>query len=205
MNSLFRFDFFNILPVEFVYQEARFLRQTRSAFITWATAKEWESSHFEIERAVKGVEFEKIGEVNSAGWSDAVIEYEFEDSQLPLSGGTILYRLKQVDLNGTYVYSDVMSVRASGIEFTSGVWRAYPNPTNGQQLRINLLDRSQYEEEKITFRLVHPSAQSQFMAVTSEEEMNSALAQMVGRIPKGVFVVEIQWGQKVEHIKVLKQ
>jgi hypothetical protein len=35
--------------------------------------------------------------------------------------------------------------------------------------------------------------------------MNVALAQMVGRIPKGVFVVEIQWGQKVEHIKVLKQ
>jgi hypothetical protein len=98
-----------------------------------------------------------------------------------------------------------MSVRTSGIEFTTGVWRAYPNPTNGNQLRINLLDRSQYEEETITFRLVHPSSQSQVMAVASEEEMNAAIAQMVGRIPKGVFVVEIQWGQKVEHIKVLKQ
>jgi hypothetical protein len=198
-------DSCRLLPVEFVYVKTVYLKEIKTSKITWATAKEWESSHFEIERAIKGVEFEKIGEVNSAGWSDALIEYEFEDKQLPLSGGTILYRLKQVDLNGTYVYSDVMSVRASGIEFTSGVWRAYPNPTNGNQLRISLLERSQYEEEKITFRLVHPSAQSQVMAVASEEEMNAALAQMVGRIPKGVFVVEIQWGQKVEHIKVLKQ
>jgi hypothetical protein len=194
-----------ILPVELTYHNAHHNTKTRTSLISWATGKEWESSHFEIERALNGVEFEKIGEVMAMGFKDSITEYEFMDEDLPLSGGNVLYRLKQVDMNGNYVYSPVMSVRTSGIEFTSGVWRAYPNPTNGNQLRISLLDRAQYEEEKITFRLVHPSAQSQLMAVASEEEMNAALAQMVGRIPKGVFVVEIQWGQKVEHIKVLKQ
>ncbi|RPA66916.1 hypothetical protein EF405_17425 [Cyclobacteriaceae bacterium YHN15] len=204
-----RIDFFNlgsrILPVDLAYHNAHHNTKTRTSLISWATGKEWESSHFEIERALNGVEFEKIGEVMAMGFKDSITEYEFMDEDLPLSGGNVLYRLKQVDMNGNYVYSPVMSVRTSGIEFTSGVWRAYPNPTNGNQLRISLLDRAQYEEEKITFRLVHPSAQSQLMAVASEEEMNVALAQMVGRIPKGVFVVEIQWGQKVEHIKVLKQ
>jgi hypothetical protein len=194
-----------ILPVEFTYHNAHHNTKTRTSVISWATGKEWESSHFEIERTLNSVEFEKIGEVMAMGFKDSITEYEFMDEDLPLSGGNVLYRLKQVDMNGNYAYSPVMSVRTSGIEFTSGIWRAYPNPTNGNQLRISLLDRAQYEEEKITFRLVHPSAQSQVMAVASEEEMNAALAQMVGRIPKGVFVVEIQWGQKVEHIKVLKQ
>jgi hypothetical protein len=194
-----------ILPVDLAYHNAHHNTKTRTSMISWATGKEWESSHFEIERALKGVEFEKIGEVMAMGFKDSITEYEFNDEDLPLSGGNVLYRLKQVDMNGNYAYSPVMSVRTSGIEFTSGVWRAYPNPTNGNQLRISLLDRAQYEEEKITFRLVHPSAQSQVMAVASEEEMNAALANMIGRIPKGVFVVEIQWGQKVEHIKVLKQ
>ncbi|MFD2203915.1 hypothetical protein [Shivajiella indica] len=194
-----------ILPVEYVYVEARFLRQSRSSVIRWATAKEWESSHFEIERAVTGLEFIKIGEVKAAGWSESAIEYEFEDSNLPLTGGNILYRLKQVDLNGTYSFSSVMSVRASSIEFTNGVWRAYPNPTDGNSLRINLMDASQYNQEPLTFRLIHPMIQTQPMTVGSENEMNEELADLSRKMPKGVFVVEIQWGQKVEHIKILKQ
>jgi hypothetical protein len=194
-----------VLPVEFIYHNAHHNGKTRTSMISWGTGKEWESSHFEIERALHGLHFEKIGEVMAMGFKDSLTEYEFMDEDLPLSGGNVLYRLKQVDIRGNYTYSPVMSVRTSGIEFTSGVWRAYPNPTNGNQLRISLLERSQYEEEKITFRLIHPSAQSQVMDVASEAEMNEALAHMIGRLPKGVFVVEIQWGQKVEHIKVLKQ
>jgi hypothetical protein len=194
-----------ILPVEYIYHNTQYNTKTRASVISWATGKEWESGYFEIERSLKGVEFEKIGTVMAMGFKDSPTEYEFTDNDLPLSGGNVLYRLKQVDMSGNSIHSPVMSVRTSGIEFTTGVWRAYPNPTNGNQLRINLLDRSEYDEEQITFRLVHPSAQSQVMAVASEEEMNAAIAQMVGRIPKGVFVVEIQWGQKIEHIKVLKQ
>lgn len=194
-----------ILPVEFSNIEAYFLNQSRTTKITWSTTKEWESSHFEIERSLQGVNFEKIGEVNAAGWSNIVMEYAFEDGKLPLGSANILYRIKQVDFNGNFHYSKVLSVRTTGVEFTTGVWRAYPNPSRDNQLRISLLDRSQYEEEAITFRLIHPSAQTQAIAVRSESEMNEQLSQMITRIPKGVFVVEIQWGQKVEHIKVLKQ
>jgi hypothetical protein len=202
---IFRFDFINILPVEFAYYEARFLRQTRSSVISWATTKEWESSHFEIERAIQGVNFEKIGEVEAAGWSDAKVAYKFEDKNLPLTGGNILYRLKQVDFDGTFSYSSVMSVRVPSVEFTSGVWRAFPNPTDGNELRVSLLDAGQYSQEPLTFRLIHPTAQTRPVTVASESEMNEILSKMLLKIPKGVFVVEIQWGQKVEHIKVLRQ
>lgn len=204
-----RTDFFDIsftiLPVKFIYNLTSFNAKVRNSLISWATATEWESSHYEIERSI-GVmdDFKKIGAVSAMGWKDSNTEYEFIDGDLPLFGGNIFYRIKQVNINESYAYSDVMSIRTPEIAATKGVWRAYPNPTNGQQLRIGLLDRSQYKAEQIHFRLIHPTLQSQVITIASETEMNEALATMTGQIPKGVFVVEIQWGQKVEHIKVLK-
>jgi hypothetical protein len=198
-------DDFTILPAIYSKMNLFYVSLQNLVEFIWSTTKEWESSHFEIERAVEGLKFEKIGEIKSAGWSDKIIEYEFEDTNLPLTGGNLLYRLKQVDLNGNFHFSEVLSVRIPGVEFTSGVWRAYPNPTFGNELRVNLVDASLYNNEALTFRLIHPMVQTLPMSVASESEMNEVLSDLSRRMPKGVFVVEIQWGQKVEHIKVLKQ
>ena len=194
-----------ILPVEYLFIKAAYLKESRSSNLVWATAKEWESSHFEIERSTQGLNFQKIGEIQAVGYKDTRTDYEFVDEFLPLSGGNILYRIKQVDLDGSYSYSKVLSVRAQGIEFTSGTWRAYPNPTTGESLKIGLLDRGAYQEEALSFRIIHPMYITASTTVGSEEELNQLLSVQASKIPKGVFVVEIQWGQKIEHIKVLKQ
>ncbi|MBW3469206.1 beta strand repeat-containing protein [Arthrospiribacter ruber] len=195
-----------ILPVEFIYFQADYNSNRREATLNWATAKEWENSHFEVERSIIGIKgFEKVGEVEGMGWTDQVTEYQFIDQQLPLGSHNVLYRLKQVDFSGEFQYSDVVSLRLPGVTFTHGVWRAYPNPTNGTALRIALMDRSQYDAEKLTFRIVHPMYVTAPTTVESEDKMNELLSNLALRVPKGVFVVEIQWGQKVEHIKILKQ
>jgi hypothetical protein len=204
---VYRFDIFDVTPQPVIYNEIsiEFIENIRTNKFSWSTTKEWEASHFEIDRATQGINFERVGEVKAAGWSDQLVEYVFEDKMLPLTGGNLLYRLKQVDFNGDYHYSEVLSVRIPGVEFTQGVWRAYPNPTDGNALRINLMDASQYNQEALTFRLIHPMIQTQPISVASENDMNEAMGDLSRRMPKGVFVVEIQWGQKVEHIKVLKQ
>ncbi len=195
-----------ILPVEILYFESTYNPNQKSTKLIWATAKESANSHFEIERSNRGInDFKKIGEVDGMGWKDTMTEYEFVDDKLPLSGGNIFYRIKQIDFDGKFTYSKVLSVRAEGVKATSGVWRAFPNPTFGGQLRISLLDRSQYDEEPITFRIVHPTLITQAITVNLENEMNDQLAALIPRAPKGVLVVEIQWGQKIEHIKVLKK
>lgn len=196
---------FQPLPVIYANLSLNFKPPSRSVNFSWSTTKEWEASHFEVERAVSERNFEKIGEVKAAGWSDQLTEYLFEDKMLPLTGGNLLYRLKQVDFNGDFEYSKVLSVRVPGMQFTSGVWRAFPNPTDGSTLRISLLDASQYNNEPLIFRLIHPTSQTEAISVASEKEMNDVLADLSKSMPKGVFVVEIQWGQKVEHIKVIKK
>lgn len=195
-----------ILPVDYVYIQSVYSKVSNTNLLTWATAKEWENSGFEIERSIgTATEFEKIGEVSGMGWKESISEYKFVDALLPLSGGNIYYRLKQIDFDGSFELSKVVSIRVPGVQFTQGVWRAYPNPTDGSQFRISLLDPAQYNQEKITFRIIHPTSVSKEVLVNSENEMNEALAQMIGNIPKGVFVVELRWGQKIEHIKVLRK
>ncbi|MCR9015113.1 T9SS type A sorting domain-containing protein [Aquiflexum gelatinilyticum] len=195
-----------ILPVEYIFLVAEFDAEERMAELTWTTSMERENSHFEIQRSTDGLKsWEVIGNVDGMGWSDAPVDYRFEDVNPIIAGGTVYYRLNQVDFNGKSTLSKVLSVKVPGVQFTEGVWRAYPNPTNGDQLRVNLLDKSQYHQEPITFRIIHPTSISGELSVNSENEMNEAISQMVGRIPKGVFVIEVKWGQKIEHIKVLKK
>lgn len=195
-----------LLPVDYVYIISVYSKVSNTNLLTWATAKEWENSGFEIERSIgTATEFEKIGEVSGMGWKESITEYKFVDALLPLTGGNIYYRLKQIDFDGSFELSKVVSIRVPGVQFTQGVWRAYPNPTDGSQFRISLLDPAQYNQEKITFRIIHPTSISNEILVDSENEMNEALSKMVGNIPKGIFVVELRWGQKIEHIKVLKK
>lgn len=195
-----------ILPVDYMYIESQYSKESNSAILIWATSKEWENSRFEIERSVGGIsDFVKLGEVQGMGWKDSITEYEYTDRNLPLTGGNIYYRIKQVDINGEFSLSKVMSVKVQGVQFTDGVWRAYPNPTENGPFRVSLLDRTQYHGEIITFKIIQPTAISGAVSVASENEMNEAISQMIKNVPKGVFVIEITWGQKIEHIKVLKK
>ncbi|WP_194972768.1 hypothetical protein [Aquiflexum lacus] len=200
------FDSCRILPVELLYFNSNFSPQNGATIINWSTAKEWENSHFEIERSEMNIKkFKKIGQVKGIGWTETISSYSYEDKNLPISGGIVYYRLKQVDFNGNFEYSSVVSVNLPMLQVTNGIWRAYPNPTENGQLRVSLLDRDGYNEESLTFRLIHPTSVTESMSVSNEDEMNEILATWVAKIPRGLFVVEIRWGQKVEHIKVLKK
>ncbi|GAB2625280.1 hypothetical protein [Belliella aquatica] len=159
-----------------------------------------------MERSIDNVKnFEKIGEIEGVGYSDDRSDYSFTDMELPLIGSMAYYRIKQVDFSGSYAYSKTVGVNIPQVHTSKGTWRAYPNPTTGEQLKIALVDRGQYAEEQITFRIIHPNLITQSRTVRSEREMNDSLSQLITRVPKGVFVVEIQWGKQIEHIKILKK
>lgn len=197
---------FRILPVEYLYFKTTFLAQERAVRLNWATAKEWENSHFEIERAVNGVRsWEKIGEVTGVGWSEMPVEYFFTDEQLPLTGGNIFYRLKQVDFNGDFAYSEVVSARVPSMQVTQWVWRVFPNPTNGNAFRIELLDPKRYNGEALTANLITPLAGKKPLGGNTTQVIGEEVLDLVNVHGKGVYILEITWGNKVEHIKVLKQ
>ncbi|MFC0261937.1 T9SS type A sorting domain-containing protein [Fontibacter flavus] len=191
-------------PVIYENLSLEFKPSFRSVNFLWSTTKEWEASHFEIERAVSGTRFEKIGEVKAAGWSDQLTEYLFEDKLLPLAGGNLLYRLKQVDFNGDFEYSKVLSVRVPGMQITNGVWRIFPNPTIGDALRIELLDSKEYNGESLMANLITPTAGRRSLKGNTTQTIAEEVLGLLNANGKGVYVLEISWGQRIEYIKLIK-
>ncbi len=76
--------------------------------LRWQTATEDDNREFVVERSSDNRLYEGIGLVNGAGNSRQTLNYYFTD-QNPLSG-TSFYRLKQIDINGTFTYSNIVSI-----------------------------------------------------------------------------------------------
>jgi len=77
--------------------------------LNWQTASENNSSQFEIQRSIDTQEWKSIGQIQSAGNSYNLLEYRFVDSDLPNSE-IIYYRLKQVDLDGQFEFSNTIAI-----------------------------------------------------------------------------------------------
>ena len=76
--------------------------------LTWSTAFEEDSQLFLIEKSVDGTTFESIGNVDAAGKSKAIKNYNFLD--IMTKTDRAYYRLKQVDTDGSFSYSDILTV-----------------------------------------------------------------------------------------------
>lgn len=195
-----------VLAVIFDQFGVKFNQNDRTNTIEFSTSSEKDNSHFIIERSINGVKnFEPIGEINGSAWSDSKIEYSFLDNNIPLLGGNIFYRVKQVDFSGNFIYSEVFANRVNPVAFTSGVWRTYPNPVIDQNLAIGLLDPSSYSGGEITIRMIHPLQSTPFFTSDNLEEINAQLRSWISGFPSGVLIAEIQWEGKMDHLKVLKK
>ena len=114
----------NTIPVELTSFTASVVDQ--SIVLNWSTATETNNLGFEVEKK-SGAEYRTIGFVNGAGTTTQPQEYTFIDANAEV--GLNFYRLKQVDFDGTYSYSDEVQVDLSAPAFYS-LEQNYPNPFN---------------------------------------------------------------------------
>lgn len=111
----------DILPVEFTTISAT--KSDRGIDVQWQTATELNNEKFEVEASRDGVEFKMIGEVKGAGNSQKLIDYSFVDRYA--ANGVNYYRVKQVDFDGKYAYSQVVSVSNSRTTMTIAPTASY--------------------------------------------------------------------------------
>ncbi|MGI4871713.1 MAG: FG-GAP-like repeat-containing protein, partial [Janthinobacterium lividum] len=126
----------NPLPVELTTFTAE--AQGTTALLRWTTASEHNSDHFEVEASADGTAFGRIGTVAAQGSSLTAHAYRFVDAQLAGYGSPqVYYRLRQVDLDGTFAYSPVRVV-AVGSSSQAG-FQVYPTlRAAGEPLRYVL-------------------------------------------------------------------
>lgn len=192
-----------VLPVDYAYFNSEYNSIWRSSDLAWATSKEWENSHFDVERAINTVtSWEKIGEIKGQGYSDGLVEYDFRDSNLPIAGGDIFYRLKQIDFDGDYSYSETRAIQVNPI-FSNTFWKVFPNPTQANQIRIEILDPSNYSDELIFLRIISPTGKVETLEIANINRLSNEVQQTFSRKPKGVYTIEIAWGINREYHKVI--
>lgn len=119
--------------------------------LSWETAQESNSSHFDVERSQNGSDWTTIGTVQAQGTSATTTDYNFTDASP--AAGINYYRLNMVDRDGRYTYSDVKIIRTASLVNNISF---YPNPAR-DYVNVSLGQASAQTE--VTIRLISQNGQ----------------------------------------------
>ncbi len=121
--------FRDIIPVELTAFNA--LVAGNNVNLNWSTATELNNSGFEIQRKSENSSWSNAGFVAGFGTTTESKSYSFTDNNLAV--GNYTYRLKQIDFNGGYEYSNEINVDVNA-PLTYNLEQNYPNPFNPSTL-----------------------------------------------------------------------
>ncbi len=168
-------------------------KNNNSIVLNWITANEQNTASFEIERSANGRSFTNLGTVKASGNSSSTRNYSFSDRQ-PLTG-TNFYRLKMVDIDGSFTYSKVVAVTMNAI--TKGL-QIFPNPVT------DLLHVQSNGNETATLQITDAAGR-----IVKQEKIqlngNTSFSVEVVSLSKGKYYLVLQRKQGKEVQGFLKQ
>lgn len=175
------------LPIEMLTPLYAY-KQGKSVILKWETAGETDNSGFEIQKSRNAIEWETIGWENGQGSSSNTISYTHED--LRPFNGTAYYRLKQIDFDGQFSYSNVVSVNYYQDDVT-----IYPNPVQ-DILHLRALDEESEVLNLSIFDLNGKAIQS-FKFPGNQVELSDVVS--------GSYLVEITTDTGVLYHRIIVQ
>ncbi|MFT3703403.1 MAG: T9SS type A sorting domain-containing protein [Agriterribacter sp.] len=179
----------SVLPLDFIALNAR--KQNQDVLLEWTTANESNTKYFEIEWSDHPGNFSSIGKISSNN-TPVTNSYHFMHLNAPT--GNNFYRIKQIDIDGKYTYSKIVSLQIEA----SSVIQIYPNPTqNSVQVRL----RSNNE----TVKYIQLSNMAGSILFTQNTIYSSNANISLSSLPTGVYWLKVVTGKNVHVIKVLKQ
>ncbi|OQP47309.1 hypothetical protein A4H97_07340 [Niastella yeongjuensis] len=115
-----------LLPVTLVSFTAQLTNE--KVWLTWSTQQEENISHYSIERSYDNKEFGQTGLLFPAEDPSIINNYSYKDPLNKIAASVIYYRLKLVDKDGKYKYSEVRTVRIGSTNNGSARLSTWPNP-----------------------------------------------------------------------------
>lgn len=181
------------LPVEITAFSAK--EADRSNYIYWTTATEINNDYFAIESSADGIYFSEIGTVQGAGSSNSTLDYYFNDYNFHMP--VTYYRLRQVDFDGRFEYSNVVPVsRKSDVGFKVNL---YPNPAKEMITIEYMADHNNPAD----YRLYHSTGK---VVQTGDLGSTISLTRMdVSALTPGLYFLEVRSAGEVTLLKFVRE
>jgi uncharacterized protein len=169
------------LPVQLVNFSG--VKQANYNQLQWEVANELRTKQYELESSVNGTSFTKIGTIVAANNN----LYSYKD--YTTYGNTVFYRLKIVDNNGSFMYSNIVKLTNDKIVVSV----VYPNPTkNSAVLQINdasliLTNANLYDAKGVILKSIRITANQQLIDLSNYS--------------KGIYTLKLSNGKVIKIIK----
>lgn len=183
------------LPVIFAGDITAQLVQ-KSVIVSWATASEINNEYFAVERSIDGKSFYPIGRVESQGNSIAGNKYNYTDRS-PVAGLNY-YRIKQVDADGSYAYSNTAFVNVTNVAGNS--FQIYPNPVT---TKLTLALTNAGDHLQATLYTVSGALVMHTQGTLAD--VNAGINRQLQTLQSGVYIIGLTDGQKHYTLKFIKQ
>jgi N-acetylneuraminic acid mutarotase len=185
----------SIVPVELVSFTGN--NVNGKVLLEWKTATELNNNGFEVQRKTAESEFATVGFVKGHGTTTNQKEYSYTDKNL--ADGKYFYRLKQIDYNGSYEYSNVIEVDVRSLDkFT--LEQNYPNPFNPTTIIGYVI------QEKSNAKLTLFNSIGEEIAVLVNKEQDKGYHKVefdAAALSSGVYFYRIQAGSFTATKKLL--
>ncbi|TAE75016.1 MAG: T9SS C-terminal target domain-containing protein [Bacteroidetes bacterium] len=146
-------------------------RDENNVLLTWKTATEINNKGFEIETSKNAQNFTKIAFVDGAGNSNNIKNYQLNAQ----NSDDAYYRLKQIDFNGEFSYSNIIFIKGS-----ENIVNVYPNPSNEN---INI----KTSKEGFVYEIFTLQGNS----LIKNNETSNSTSINIKSLPKGIYFVHI--------------
>jgi hypothetical protein len=166
----------------------------RQVDLNWETKTEINSRQFQIERSLSGtkdatVTWSLIGNINASGTSTTPRKYSYSDKNL--QSGKYQYRIKMIDINGTFKYSSIVETEVS-LPKNFDLSQNYPNPFN-PSTRINY---SLPFDSKVTLEVYNIAGEKMGQIVNQEQTagfytVNFSSSTLSRNIASGIYIYKL--------------
>ncbi|PSR53278.1 hypothetical protein AHMF7605_06905 [Adhaeribacter arboris] len=183
-----------VLPVTLVEFTASNLPE--GIRLNWSTASEKNNAYFVVERSQDGKAFEAIGEVKGNGTSNQLMQYSFLDKQAP--GKVVYYRLKQVDVDGKFVYSHIIAINRNNQNQIVPRAKVYPNPAT----EITHLDLTAIPEQEFSITIINITGK---LVKQTSGKGGNLLPLEISNLASGKYIIQIKGANFFQNLNLLKQ
>jgi hypothetical protein len=189
----------SVLPVKFSSFDVA--KKEDNANLTWTVESEnAQNAIYEVERSLDGFNFDKIQSIaanNNGNYNYITVDANLSKIPNALAVGIVYYRIKQIDVNGKFVYTDVKTVRLidKGTLIT-----VFPNPVNDYTtVRV---DATKAENATLTLLNVD-GKQLQTISTKLNKGINDTKVSM-NNLPAGNYMIKVTTSTEVKTIKLVK-